>query len=130
LNAGSKESLPLATEADLDSVKEQFEHVLGNSGEVTLDCLFSGNVSSEEAKKFFFTANSRTKKHKSCRIVDRSIPQNSLFQVFQVRNSEDRTSWSMTAVTHIIFSLLVAGNVERRVGSGEDIELHFTSKNP
>jgi hypothetical protein len=36
----------------------------------------------------------------------------------------------MTVVTHIIFSLLVAGNVERRVGSGEDIELHFASKNP
>jgi hypothetical protein len=57
---GIDESLALATEADLASVKEQFERVLANS-EVTLDCLFSGNVSAEEAKKFFFNANSRIK---------------------------------------------------------------------
>jgi hypothetical protein len=48
-------ALAMAEVAELQSVKDHHECILGNT-EVTVDCLFSGNVSAENAKAFFSKA--------------------------------------------------------------------------
>jgi hypothetical protein len=49
---GIDESLQIAQGAELERVKTHFEQVIGNK-EVLLECLFTGNVSSTEAKDFY-----------------------------------------------------------------------------
>lgn len=54
---GIDESLQIAETAEFEMVKKHFEHVIGNN-EVFLECLFTGNVSSSEARNFYSKASS------------------------------------------------------------------------
>ena len=52
---GIEESLAMAKAAELQYGKDHHGRILSNN-EIFIDCLFSGNVSAEDAKEFFFKA--------------------------------------------------------------------------
>jgi hypothetical protein len=97
---GIDESLSLAQQVELGGLKNHFQTILSNS-EVSFECLFSGNVSAKDAQDFY-----------QCATTD----------VLKSRKAQS----SGAVERHVIPS----GMLERRVTPGEDIELHFVSKNP
>jgi len=98
---GIDESLALAQQVDLDDLQNQFKTILSNS-EISFECLFTGNVSEKEARDFYVSATT------------------DILQSTKPKNSEEEVEKPM----------IPSGMVERRVNPGEDIELHFASKNP
>eukprot|EP00934_Nitzschia_sp_Nitz4_P005395 Nitzschia sp. Nitz4//scaffold243_size29414//11200//15047//NITZ4_008058-RA/size29414-augustus-gene-0.12-mRNA-1//1//CDS//3329543837//5385//frame0 len=99
---GIDDSLAFAEKATLQALKDHLQVIL-STPEVSLECLFSGNVSAKVAKSVYFKAASK------------------------VRNSQTLANRLATSVRKLC---LPAGIVERRVNPGEDVELHFASKNP
>jgi len=84
--------------ASLDSVKAHHKAILNNE-EALIDCLFTGNVSESEARKFFATASQKI---------------------------ADASALVGTAATP---GMWIPGNLERRLKPGHSVELHFASKN-
>jgi insulysin len=97
---GLDAQLAAAESATLDSVKKHHKALLQND-ETSLECLFSGNVSEAQAKDFFASAS---KLHMDSQSVN-AVPDT------------ERKVW-------------IPGTAERRLLPGDDIELHFASKNP
>ena len=97
---GIDSSLALAQGVELSDMKNHFATILSNT-EITFECLFSGNVSENDAKDFYMSATTEILKSRNVQSVE----------------TGDKP-------------VIPSGVVERRVNPGEDIELHFASKNP
>jgi insulysin len=95
---GLEESLDAVESATLESVISHHQTLLENS-ESVIDCLFAGNVSEKEAKRFFQAASDRISK--ACAITG---PEGNP-------------------------SMWIPGLPERRLDPGTEVELHFSSKN-
>jgi insulysin len=98
---GLEAQLLAAESSTLESVKKHYTALLQND-ETTIDCLFSGNVSETQAKTFFSSASKL--------MTDARLTKN-------VADTDTSTIW-------------IPGTSERRLTPGDDIELHFASKNP
>ena len=97
---GIDESLALAQGVELSDMKNHFAAILSNP-EITFECLFSGNVSENDAADFYMSATSDILK-----------------------------SQNLSSSEKVDKRVIPSGAVERRISPGEDIELHFASKNP
>ena len=60
-DGGIEESLALVQDLDFESVKEHHKRIFMNR-DITIDCLFSGNVSEESAKEFYKQSKSEIRK--------------------------------------------------------------------
>ena len=96
---GIDESLHFAEAATLESTKSYHCSLFGNS-ESFIECLFTGNVSRTEAQSFFASASDAFQQKSS-----------------SLCNPAD------------ISTMWIPGGFERKLGRGEDLELHFASKN-
>lgn len=95
--------------ATLESVKEHHRRLLLNK-EMEIECLYSGNVPESQAREFFSRASDIV--HEA---TERS--SNHVNGDAAISDSQTLKPW-------------VPAPSEKRVPSGEDIELHFASKNP
>jgi secreted Zn-dependent insulinase-like peptidase len=60
-DGGIEKSLNLAKAVQLDDIKNHFETILSNK-EISLECLFSGNVSEHDAATFYNAVSSNIQK--------------------------------------------------------------------
>ena len=97
---GIDESLAIALESTFEDVIEHHRTIFKDP-ERSVQCLFSGNVSSTEATEFFSSAKSRIQKAYTTPETD-----------------EDKRE-----------ALIKTDLIERQLEQGEDIELHFSSQN-
>jgi len=98
---GIEESLVSAEKTSLESLAAQHEIILENA--MGFECLYSGNVSMDEAKSFF---------KKACKL-----------------HSETLSSWNASKDSQAD-AVRTPGPLERCLQPGEDIEIHFASQNP
>jgi insulysin len=96
-NMGIDQALQSVQLATLESIKAHHHALLVNT-ETIVDCLFSGNVSADDAKLFFTSASKK------------------LLSVNEMIGMNSKNMW-------------YPGSQERRLLSGDSIELHFASKN-
>eukprot|EP00980_Cylindrotheca_fusiformis_P005083 scaffold1080_cov195-Cylindrotheca_fusiformis.AAC.1 len=94
------ESIELAENIDLQSLQDHHGRIVQND-EIYLDCLLTGNVSSTTAKSVFSRLDSA---------------------ITEASKARQKCREAM--------SYIPAGELERRILPGEDIELHFQSRNP
>lgn len=97
---GVDESLQLALGTKFADVVKH-HHLIIEDSRITVDCLFSGNVSAEEATKFFSSAKSK---------------------IERARDTPSSNDGSVITIP--------AGSIERQLDPGHEVELHFASKNP
>ena len=98
---GMEAVLKAAEAASLDAVKAHHARLLQND-QSTMECLYTGNVSADEATKFFDAVSKRFR------------------EAFAIRFSNlsgKNVAW-------------VPGDIERRLHAGNDVEFHFASDNP
>ena len=100
---GIDESLDIALAVNFDDIVKQYRRILENS-QFSVDCLFSGNVSKDNAKQFFSAAKEK--------ILE---TRDALVTHYENQHFED--------------VLYPAPTIERQLTPGQDIELHFSSKN-
>ena len=98
---GVEANLEVAESLTFEDIVDQHQRIWANTGMV-MEVLYTGNVSKEEAETFFV---------KSMDVIERT--QAKVLQ-YPVPSA----------------SALVPGPFERRLPAGEDLELHFASKNP
>ncbi len=99
---GLDESLEIALASTFEDIVEHHRTILGDQ-ERSVNCLFSGNVSSTEATEFFSSAKSKIQ------------------TAYKTQTPEEFDDEAKTLIKNGIF--------ERQLQQGEDIELHFNSKN-
>lgn len=104
-------SLAAVEAATLDSVKEHHRRLLLNK-EMEIECLYSGNVPSSQAKDFFNRASEIVRE-----AAEKATAADGINGLSVASDSKTLTPW-------------VPSPSEKRIPSGEDIELHFASKNP
>jgi insulysin len=121
---GVDEALTFAEAATLQSVIDQHKRIVAND-EISIDCLFTGNVSPGDAKKFYVEANKTIQQTRGAS----SIPPSSE-PSFPGKSKCNSRMESISTQAESHFSLHPASFFERRLPPGEDIELHFASKNP
>mmetsp|Transcript_39917 Transcript_39917/g.120179 ORF Transcript_39917/g.120179 Transcript_39917/m.120179 type:complete len:1210 (-) Transcript_39917:47-3676(-) len=102
---GIEKSIAAAEAATLDSIIEHHTTILQNS--MGFECLFSGNVSELEARSFFNDA---------CNIL-RQVTVSAGNGMEQTNADGVKANW-------------FPGPYERRLELGEDVGIHFASKNP
>lgn len=106
---GIDTALAAVEAATLESVKEHHRRLLQNK-EMKIECLYSGNVPQSQAKDFYNRASD----------LVREATEKTRGEI----NGASAISDSQTAMPW------VPSPSEKRVPIGEDIELHFASKNP
>ena len=102
---GVEANLEVAESMKFEDVVNQHQEIWADSG-MMLEVFYTGNVSKKEAEVFFSKATDVIKKTQA--------------KVIQQR----------TKVFRPVASALMPGPFERRLIAGEDLELHFASKNP
>ncbi|KAL7452764.1 hypothetical protein ACHAWC_004489 [Mediolabrus comicus] len=101
---GVEASLEIARDITLKDVEKHHASIWADN-ELSLEVLYTGNVSEKQARSFFSDATD---------VIERTC---SLVAQREAIKSDGEKSW-------------VPGPLERRLPAGEDIELHFESKNP
>ncbi|KAL7495859.1 hypothetical protein ACHAWT_005098 [Skeletonema menzelii] len=113
---GVEENLEIAKAITLRDV-EKHHSMIWTDDDLSLEVLYTGNVSEKQARSFFSDATS---------VIDATRSH-----VTQNGASEDGISDSWASVAQQeVSATFIAGPLERRLPAGEDIELHFESKNP
>lgn len=102
---GIEKNLQVAEEMTLQDVVKQHQEIWTDT-DMVIEAFYTGNVSQKEAKAFF---------DKATAVIKRT----------QSKVSQERTMQSNTN-----YSPWVPGPFERRLPPGQDLELHFASKNP
>jgi insulysin len=97
---GVDESLQLALGTKFSDVVKHHHSIIEDS-RISVDCLFSGNVSAKDATKFFVSAKSK---------------------IEGARDTQSKNDGSAIVIP--------AGSIERQIDPGHEVELHFASKNP
>ena len=103
---GVEANLEVAESMKFEDVVNQHREIWADSGMV-LEVFYTGNVSKKEAEAFFSKATD---------VIEKT----------QAKIQQQRTKDSSPSSA----SALVPGPFERRLKAGEDLELHFASKNP
>ena len=100
---GVEKNLLLAEAMSIDAVREQHQNIFTDK-DMVIEVFYTGNVSKKDAEAFFGEAT--------------NIIEETQAKVLQERP------------VHNMLNQYVPGPFERRLVPGEDLELHFASKNP
>ena len=122
-NAPIEESIHVALTASSESLLQHHANLLHDEN-LFVECLYAGNVSSSVASDFYNQANQLLRKSTPAPVSVKWMPGNA-----HIRTCHFFLSATMLIMLCLFF-LCLTGYDERRLESGQSVELHFSSQNP